>query len=153
MPVQRRIWLLPAALNGAVVVLHLAIILGGAAWYRFFGLADELVLWLEQGSWLPHFLLLGLASTFAVWMCFALSAAGIMRRFWMLRPVLTMVTLLYLVRGLAGLAAPLFYLHPAMAVEGISYWIWSSLVCVAAGLVHLNALVDTWGALAAPEKR
>lgn len=150
MRVEHRTWLLPAAFNAAVGVLHLAIVLGGPAWYRVFGAGDGMADMAELGAWEPALLTLGSATVFTVWCCFALSAAGVLRRFWLLRPALCTITLIFLVRGLAGLAAPLFYNHPAMALEGMGFWIWSSLICVVIGLVHLNALVDTWDLLARP---
>lgn len=141
---KRRFWLIPAAIHAVIALLHLAIIFGGPAWYRFFGAGEQMAHMAEMGSAIPTVVTSAISTVFVILGIYSLSAAGLLRPLPMLRSVLAGITFILLFRGLAGLATPLFYRHPAMAVEGITFWIWSSLICVAIGLVHLNALVDNW---------
>jgi hypothetical protein len=100
-----------------VAVLHVAIMLGGPPWYRWFGapsLADQV----ERGSVIgPILLTLAIVAVFVVWSGYGLSGAGVVRRLPLLRVGLYAIAVIYLLRGLPVvwevLAANL-----ARAVEG-----------------------------------
>jgi hypothetical protein len=80
--------------------LHVAILLMGPPWYRWFG-APALAAQIEKGSVLgPTLLTLGVAGVFVVWAGYGLSGAGVVRRFPLLRIGLYAIAAIYLLRGL-----------------------------------------------------
>ena len=57
-----RIWLLSGALlTSAVTALHVAIIVGGPGWYRFFGAGERMAQLAERGSVVPVVVTAGIA--------------------------------------------------------------------------------------------
>lgn len=135
--------LLGALLSAVAAALHLAIIVGGPAWYRFFGAGERMAQWAEQGHWLPALLTLGIAVVLLVWAGYAAGASGYvaaLRALPAMGWVLWGVTAVYLLRGLAVL--PLWWLRPA-EVNAFAWW--SSLVCFGFGVVHLLGLWQRGG--------
>jgi hypothetical protein len=96
-----RVLLLAAAGCSAIAaLLHVAILLMGPPWYRWFGapsLADQI----ENGSVLgPTLLTLAVAAVLLLWTGYGLSGAGVVRRFPLLRTGLYAIAAIYLLRGL-----------------------------------------------------
>ena len=59
-------WLIAAGmLNAAAAILHLAVILGGPDWYRFFGAGEGMARMAEQGMVRPVLITLGIAAILA----------------------------------------------------------------------------------------
>lgn len=133
-----------AALSALASLLHVAIIVGGPDWYRFFGAGEEMARMAGAGSPVPALVTLGIATVLAIAALYALSGAGRIRRLPLLRPALCVITAVYLLRGLA--------LVPALAVPALRepFNVWSSLICLAFGLVHLGGLVQVWPRLTSP---
>lgn len=140
------LWLLLGALLSAVAgLLHLAIIVGGAPWYRFFGAGESMARMAEAGRWYPALLTAGIAGVLFVWSAYALAGAG-----WpvppgalpWLKPVLGLITLVYLLRGLV--IVPVWLFAPAQATP---FMCWSSVVCCGFGVVHLVGLAPIWESL------
>lgn len=133
-------WLPLAAILSAIAgVLHLAIIAGGPAWYRFFGAGEGMAGAAERGSIQPTLITLAIAFVLFVWAAYALSGAGIIRALPFAKPVLAIITAIYLARSL------LFV--PAIMVMGQAvtpFAIWSSLICLVYGLVHLVGTIELW---------
>ena len=89
-----------AGCSAAVAVLHLAILLVGPPWYRYFG-APSLARQIESGSALvPWLLTLAVAALFALSAGYGLSGAGVIRRLPLLRVALYTIAAVYLLRGL-----------------------------------------------------
>ncbi len=131
--------LVAAALSGLAAALHIAIILFGAAWYRFFGAGDRMADLAASGHWFPSLLASLIALVLAVWALYALSGAGIIRSLPLLRTALCFITAVYLLRGVAGI--PLLVLP---SQQGALFWLWSSALALAFGLVHLRGLLQVW---------
>jgi putative oxidoreductase len=72
--------LLAGYLSALAALTHLAIIVGGADWYRLFGAGEAMAQMAEQGSWYPALVTLAIASVLAVWSLYAFSGAGRIRR-------------------------------------------------------------------------
>lgn len=123
--------------------LHLAIIFGGPAWYRFFGAGEDMARMAEQGLLQPTLVTLAISAVLAAWGAYAWSAAGILPAFPLLKVSLILITLVYLARGLLGLLAP-FSNHPQVAQNSQSFWIVSSVLCLIIGLVHLLGVIARW---------
>ncbi len=82
-----------------LAVLHLVLAIRPQAW-RYFG-AGELSTLAEQGSqWITP-VTLGLVLLFATWGLYALSGAGAIRPLPLLRTVLIVISVIYILRGLA----------------------------------------------------
>src|SRR3712207_9506617 len=90
-------WLLRGALlTGAASLLHVAIIVGGPDWYRFFGAGERMARLAARGSSYPAILTAGIAAALAVWALYALSGAGVVRRLPFLRLALALIAAVYL---------------------------------------------------------
>jgi intracellular septation protein A len=143
-------WLTAGALLSAIAaLLHVAIILGGPRWYRFFGAGETMARMAQAGRMRPTVITAAIAMMLLSWSVCALAGAGQLN-IWLGRPlalpglkwVLSGVTAIYLVRGLVGL--PMGWLLPAQVNR---FWIVSSLICLVFGLIHLQGLIQVWGAL------
>lgn len=129
-------------LSGAAALAHLACIVGGAAWYRFFGAGERMVRLVEQGSTKPLIITLAIAGVLATWSAYGLSGAGGVRRLPLLRPVLLAITAIYLLR-----AAALPVLFRAMPDRSAAFLVWSSAIVLAFGVVHAIGVIRSWSEL------
>lgn len=136
-------WLLLGALLSVLAaLLHLAIIVKGGPWYRFFGAGEKMARMAESGHWYPAVLTAGIAVVLGIWSAYAMAGAG-----WMVDPArlpllkfgLSAITAVYLLRGLA--VVPLWWWAPTQATP---FWWWSSAICLAYGLVHLLGVSQVW---------
>lgn len=140
-------WLLAAAtLDAIAALLHLGCIAFGAPWYRFFGAGEPMAQLAESGSAHPALVTTAIATVLLVWAGYALSGAGAIRRLPLLRSTLCAITSVYLLRGLVGL---LLAFGRDTLGRSATFWFWSSIVCLAFGLVHLIGLRATWSQLVA----
>ncbi len=132
------------AMSLFAAVMHLAIIAGGPSWYRFFGAGEAMASMAEQGLLQPTVITVSIALILASWSAYAWSAAGILPRFPFTKGVLILITLVYLLRGVFGLLAPFVSSHPQITQNSVSFWVWSSTICLAFGLIHLKGIRDEW---------
>lgn len=133
-------WLVcAAALSGIAALLHVAIVFGGGPWYRFFGAGERFASAAESGRGYPALVTLGIAAVLAIWAAYALSGAGVLPPLPLLKWCLGAITAVYLVRGLA--IVPLVLFAPGQAT---AFLVWSSLICIGYGVVHLAGLVQVW---------
>lgn len=140
---DRNTWLLAAALLSAIAaLLHVGIIVVGAPWYQFFGAGKRMVRLAEAGSWYPPIITLVIAIVLSIWSAYALSAADVIAQLPWQKSILSTITAIYLLRGIAAI--------PALALSHqkiTPFWIWSSAICTVFGLVHLIGLYQQWLAL------
>jgi len=134
--------ILGAALSGIAALLHIGVIFGGPAWYRFFGAGERMASGAAAGHWYPPIVTLLIACMLAVWAAYALSGAGVLQPLPLLAFVLPAITAVYLLRGLVVVALFVFDRRRLSA-----FWVCSSLVCLVYGLVHLLGLVQVWETL------
>ena len=128
-------------------VLHIAIILGGPDWYRFFGAGEEMAVLVEQGSIRPTISTSFLAIVFAVWALYAWSGSGYLPRFPFIRVCLVLITSAYLFRGILGFVVPFISNHPRITELSLTFWLLSSSICLLFGLVHLKGIMVAWPGL------
>jgi len=134
-------WLIAGGLlSAAAALLHVAVIVGGPDWYRFFGAGEGLARAAERGSWTPVVITLGIATILAIWSAYAFSGAGLIPRLPLLRTGLVTISVIYLARGLILL--PILAFKPALIN---AFTVWSSLIVLAYGLAYA---VGTWRAWA-----
>ncbi|MFG0541975.1 hypothetical protein ACF8EA_17540 [Pseudomonas sp. YQ_5] len=133
--------LLAAALNAIIGVIHLAIISVGPRWYRLFGAGERMAGAAEKGRCYPALITAAIACVLLAWSAYALSAAGAIGRLPLLLPVICLITLVYLLRGLLG---PVLLAGTGRSQRFI---VVSSLICLGFGVVHLVGLVQQWSML------
>ncbi len=132
------------ALSYLASLMHLAIIIGGPAWYRFFGAGEHMAVMAENGMHQPVFITLFISFVLAIWGTYAWSGAGVFPKLPLQKTALILITLVYLLRGVFGLLAPSLSSHPMVTQNSPSFWIWSSIICLVFGLVHLKGIADKW---------
>jgi hypothetical protein len=142
-PIQLNIFLaVGALLSASAAILHIAIIVGGPDWYRFFGAGERFASAAARGDAHPGLVTAGIAGLLGVWSMYALGGAGAIRRLPFLRPILIGITSIYVVRGIAYI--------PALILAGHNitpFALWSSAICLGIGIVHLVGLIQAWTAL------
>ncbi len=137
------LWLVVAAsLSGIAALLHVAIIIGGARWYRFFGAGEAMASAAAAGRGYPVVITSGIALVLSVWAAYALSGAGVIPRLPLLNLGLSGITAIYWLRGLA--IVPLLVFAREKATP---FLIWSSVICCGYGMVHLLGLMQAWPTL------
>ncbi|MCG7920205.1 MAG: hypothetical protein N0C81_12230 [Candidatus Thiodiazotropha lotti] len=116
-------------------LLHLLIIIGGSEWYGFFGAGETIVELSRQDSIYPGVITLVIALVFFGWALYAFSAAGVLRRLPWLKPVLVIITLIYLLRGIGLL--PMLLISPGQVDN---FLIISSIISFLIGSLHLAGI-------------
>ena len=131
-------------LSGFAALLHIAIIIGGPQWYRFFGAGEELASMAEKGLWYPAVLTFGIAVVLFLWALYAFSGAGLVRRFPLLKAGLVVISAVYLIRGLAFI--PAYIVSPEIVDD---FLIWSSLISLVYGFSYAIGTKQVWVKLSA----
>ncbi len=134
-------------LSCIAAMLHVAIILGGADWLRFFGAGEELATMAENGSWIPALVTFAITLVLLVWALYAFSGAGLIRRLPFLKQGLVVVSAIYLVRGLAFI--PAYFVQPEIVDR---FLVWSSLTCCIYGWSYALGTKQVWSRLSGNQK-
>ncbi len=132
-------WLLSGGLlTGVASMLHVAIIVGGPDWYRFFGAGERMARLAALGSPYPALITAGIAAVLGVWALYALSGAGVIRRLPLLRLALVLISAIYLIRGVLGVPAVLLVDDPYMReLRGrLTFMVVSSAICIYLGICY-----------------
>jgi hypothetical protein len=119
------------------------VVLGGPDWYRLFGAGEAMAVLADRGSLRPALITLAIAGVLAVWATYAFSGAGLLPALPWLKPVLIVIAAVYTLRGLVGFV--LVFVAPAG--NSPAFWLWSSVICLAIGVVHIVGLAQRWTAL------
>lgn len=136
-------WLLAGGVLSAIAAaLHLAIIVAGPAWYRFFGAGEGMARLAERGSPTPTLITLAIAAVLSISSAYAFAGSGLLSRPPLLRTGLVLSSAVYLLRGLAPF--PTFLLRPEQATD---FLIWSSLIVLGYGLAYAVGTWTAWPAL------
>ncbi|MQS15605.1 hypothetical protein F7Q99_25880 [Streptomyces kaniharaensis] len=126
------------ALSLAVGVLHLALPFYGGAGFRYFGAGEYLARLADHRSPIPTATVVGIATLLAAAAAYAWSAAGLLRPLPGLASALTVITAVYLLRGLALLPEiPTRALSPtSLPLRELAF----SAFALTTGLLHLAGL-------------
>jgi predicted signal transduction protein with EAL and GGDEF domain len=124
-------------LSAVAALMHIGCIIFGASWYRFFGAGEKMAIMAEQGLIKPSIITSFIVIVLSIWSLYAFSAAGVIGRLPFVRLALIVITAIYLVRGVAG-----FYFVSNPIGRSPEFWVWSSLICLFIGFVHLIGLVQ-----------
>ncbi|MCL1050581.1 hypothetical protein L2755_13220 [Shewanella abyssi] len=128
--------------NAIAALMHIGCIYFGAPWYRFFGAGEQMAVMAERGSLQPTIITSAIVVVFFIWSVYAFSAAGVISRLPLLQLVLIVIGTIYLIRGIAGL----FFIGNTMG-RSADFWLWSSVICLVVGLIHLIGLKQQWAQL------
>ena len=92
-----------------------------------------------RGSSYPTIVTTGIAVVLFVWMLYALSGAGLIRRLPLLHPALAIIGVIYLLRGVLGIPFVLYandpYTHELRT--RMTFMVVSSAICVVGGLCYI----------------
>ena len=146
MPNAAQLLLSGAIFTGVAALLHVAIILGGPDWYRFFGAGERMAQLAARGSAYPGIVTAGIAATLGVWMLYALSGAGVIRRLPLLRLALVLIAAVYLLRGTLGVPVVLLVDDPyATELKArMTFMAVSSVICVCLGVCYAAGAAVVW---------
>ena len=141
-----RLLLFGGGLTGVASLLHVAIILGGPDWYRFFGAGERMARLAARGSIYPAAITAGIAAILGLWTLYALSGAGVIRRLPFLRLALLLIAAIYLARGILGIPVVLFMDDPYAKELGakMTFMVLSSAICVCLGLCYAAGAAPLW---------
>jgi hypothetical protein len=132
--------LLGGAMSTLAAWLHIAIIIGGPEWYRFFGAGEDMAHMAEMGSWTPALVTLVMMVILQIWGLYAFSGAGLIRRLPLMKTALVTITAIYLFRGL--LPITVYVIDPSRLHQ---LHISSSLVCLLIGGAYALGTRRAWG--------
>ena len=141
-PARNPALIIGGLLSVAASLLHIGCIIGGPAWYRFFGAGEAMATLAEQGSMTPTLITLGIAGILAIWAAYAFSGAGLLPRLPLLRTGLVVISAVYLLRGLV--------LIPALVINGANvmpFILWSSLIVLVYGIAYAIGTWTAWPSL------
>ena len=129
-------------LTAVAALMHIGCIIFGATWYRFFGAGEQMAVMAEQGLMKPTIITSFIVVVLSIWSLYAFSAAGLRGRLPLIRLGLIIITATYLVREVAG-----FYFVSHPIGRSSEFWIWSSVICLCIGLIHLIGFIQQWASL------
>jgi hypothetical protein len=126
----------------AATLLHVACIIGGPDWYRFFGAGEEMAQMAERGLWTPAILTFIIAAILAGWAGYAFSAAGKFIRLPLARTALILISAVLLLRAVMVFIPSLWGPEQTMAFR-----IWTSAIVGMMGLCFAIGAWRAWPAL------
>ena len=129
-----------ASLSAIAALLHLGCIFFGASWYRFFGAGERMAQLSAAGHITPTLITTGIFAVLTLWSLYALSGANLIPRLPLLRTGLSVITGIYLLRGIAGFVLAAL----APGERGVAFWCWSSLICLVIGALYLVGTRQVW---------
>ena len=138
-PEARSSWLLlGGVVTGVASLLHVAIIVGGPDWYRFFGAGEQMARLAAAGSAYPAIITAGIATVLAVWALYGLSGAGVIRPLPLLRLALVLIATVYLLRGVLGIPVVLLVDDPytRQLKARMTFMVMTSAICFGLGLCY-----------------
>lgn len=131
------VWLLAAILNLMASLLHIGIIVGGPAWYRFFGAGERMAILAERKHPWPAIVTTAIAIALAVASTYCLALGGYLGELPWMWIVGALLTAIYTLRGVMPLLAMAF-----IRQSRTPFLLWSSLICSGMAVVHWLAWVQ-----------
>jgi len=93
------------AIVGIIALGHIAIIFGGAEWFRAFGAGERMATMAENGSFLPALSAFAIAVILMVWSLYAYCGATCRFRLPFLKSCLLIISSIFILRGVVGIAS------------------------------------------------
>ena len=135
-------FILGGSVSAIAALAHLGIIVSGAHAYRFFRAPDSYADAVARGSLKPHVVTAIIATILFTWSAYAFSAAGIVAPLPLLPWIITAITAVYMIRGLA-LGLQLYKINIFTAGHRVVTrdLVFSGIV-LSTGFMHLVATID-----------
>ncbi len=126
----------------AIAALHIAIIIGGPAWYIYFGAGKKMANMAAAGSLYPVWVTLFVTLIFTIMGLYALSGAKLIHKLPLLRTGLITIAAIFVLRGLAVLHQTIWHFqNPAsVPIRDIVF----SLVALIIGILYAYGIVGRW---------
>ena len=126
----------------AAALAHLGCIIFGGDWYRFFGAGEQMARMAEQGLWYPTIVTSIIVLVLLVWTLYALSGAGVIKRFPLTKLALILITSIFLLRGVSFVG-----LMPMFPENSLMFWLISSGICLFIGGLFALGSWQRWSVL------
>ncbi len=142
---SKKLLIIGGLLSFTISLLHIAMIIGGADWYRFFGAGEGMALLAEKGSFHPSIVTTIIAVIFALWALYAFSGAGIVPKLPLLKPVLMIIAAIYIMRGVLGIPIVIYVDRPYLneLEQKMMFMICSSAISLAIGYFYLIGTITS----------
>ena len=136
-------FLIIGSIGSAIAALaHLGCIIFGGDWYRFFGAGEQMAKMAEDGHWYPTVVTSIIVLVLSLWSLYGLSGAKVLFRLPLLKLGLIVISLIYLVRGVAFVA-----IMPIFPENSITFWLVSSGICLTMGILYSVGTFQSWAKL------
>ncbi|WP_028115199.1 hypothetical protein [Ferrimonas senticii] len=121
---------------------HLGCIVFGPDWYRMLGAGEAMAQMAEQGLWYPTLVTLSIAVILCLWGIFALAGAGVIKKLPFTRPILVVITSVFLLRAFS-----FSVLMPSFPDNTLTFWLISSGTCLLIGSLFAVGTKQEWSKL------
>ncbi|WNC72352.1 hypothetical protein RGQ13_19875 [Thalassotalea psychrophila] len=128
--------------SALAAIAHLGCIIFGGDWYRFFGAGEQMARMAEDGHWYPTVVTSIIVLILSVWSLYALSGSKVIFRLPLLRLGLIVISLIYLLRGVAFVA-----IMPMFPENTLTFWFVSSGICLIIGTLYAVGTFQSWSQL------
>jgi hypothetical protein len=128
-----------AICSACAALAHLGCIWFGSQWYRFFGAGEQLAKMAEEGHWYPTVVTLIIFLVLSIWSLYALSGAKVIFKLPFIRLGLLVISVIYLVRGIAFVA-----IMPMFPENSLLFWVVSSGICLFIGTLYAVGTFQIW---------
>ncbi|KGJ98564.1 hypothetical protein [Thalassotalea sp. ND16A] len=128
--------------SALAAIAHLGCIIFGGDWYRFFGAGEQMARMAEDGHWYPTVVTSIIVLILSVWSLYALSGSKVIFRLPLLRLGLVVISLIYLLRGVAFMA-----IMPIFPENSLTFWLVSSGICLIIGTLYAVGTFQSWSQL------
>lgn len=136
-------FLIIGSICSAVAALaHLGCIIFGGDWYRFFGAGEQMARMAEDGHWYPTVVTSIIFLVLSLWSLYGLSGSKVIFRLPFLKLGLIVISLIYLVRGVAFVA-----IMPIFPENSLTFWLVSSSICLFIGILYSVGTYQSWSKL------
>ena len=139
-----RLLIIGGVLSIVASLLHIAIIIGGPGWYRFFGAGEGMAQLAENASPYPTIITTIIAIILVLWGLYAFSGAGVIGRLPQLKLALGIISMIYIIRGVFGIPIVIYLDHPYLneLEEKMTFMIFSSVISLSFGLFYLIGIMQ-----------
>lgn len=128
--------------SAAAALAHLGCIVFGGDWYRFLGAGEQMASMAEAGHWYPTIVTSIIVLVLTLWSLYGLSGAKVLFRLPFLKLGLTIISLIYLVRGVAFVA-----IMPMFPENSLTFWLVSSGLSLSIGILYSVGTFQNWSKL------
>lgn len=136
-------FLIIGSIGSAIAALaHLGCIIFGGDWYRFFGAGEQMARMAEDGHWYPTVVTSIIVLILSIWSLYGLSGSKVIFRLPLLKLGLIVISLIYLVRGVAFVA-----IMPMFPENSLTFWLVSSGGCLLIGIFYSVGTFQSWAKL------